>query len=116
MTKIHNKIWENDTPGEVWEYELVKSAVGAFVAGCIPLLLAKDLAHVSSLCDTLLNRINSLRLEWADTATAQEIHQVRPVVTQTMALASLLTCTLALTTLCVLIVSVFSAPTRCRSH
>ena len=63
-----------------WELELSKSAMGAFVAGCMPLLLAKDLAHVSSLCDTLLNRLNSLRLEWTDTATAQEIHQVRPIV------------------------------------
>ena len=81
MAKIHNKIWEAEGGRRAvdslpWELELLKSAAGAFVFGCLPLLLAKDLAHVSSLCDTLLNRINSLRLEWTDTATAQEIHQV----------------------------------------
>ena len=78
LSKIHNKERAADTLP--WELELLKSAVGAFVSGCLPLLLAKDLAHVSSLCDTLLNRINSLRLEWTDTATAQEIHQVRSLV------------------------------------
>eukprot|EP01043_Picozoa_sp_COSAG02_P056690 COSAG02_NODE_6761_length_3376_cov_5.293813_1_plen_459_part_00 len=82
MTKIHNEIWNSTSPQDTlpWELELLKNAAGAFVFGCLPLLLAKDLAHVSSLCDTLLNRINSLRLEWTDTATAQQIHQVRPIV------------------------------------
>ena len=88
-----------------WELELLKSALGAFVAGCMPLLLAKDLAHVSSLCDTLLNRLNSLRLEWTDTATAQEIHQVRPMST--------LTCTRWRLHV-MYVVSACSAPTRSR--
>ena len=79
MTKIHDKIWETSPPEEVWELSLAKSVGGAFIFGCMPLLLAKDLAHVSSMCDSLLNRINTLRLEWTDTATAQIIHQVRPI-------------------------------------
>ena len=91
-----------------WELELSKSAMGAFVAGCMPLLLAKDLAHVSSLCGTLLNRLNSLRLEWTDTATAQEIHQVRNRL-------STLACTRWRLHV-MYVVSACSAPTRCRLH
>ena len=44
------------------------------VTGLAPLLLAKDLARVSSLCDDLTERINRLRLEWRSTAEATEIH------------------------------------------
>lgn len=56
---------------------MLQNGLSAFFAACGPLLLAKDVAHVSSLCDILLNRINSLRLEWTCTEAAQEIHQVR---------------------------------------
>eukprot|EP01051_Picozoa_sp_SAG22_P019933 SAG22_NODE_3844_length_1505_cov_2.236842_1_plen_334_part_10 len=39
-----------------------------------PVLLAKDVADVSSLCDVLVNVLNELRLEWSTTAGAQEVH------------------------------------------
>eukprot|EP01052_Picozoa_sp_SAG31_P025968 SAG31_NODE_2316_length_5951_cov_7.632262_7_plen_484_part_00 len=41
-----------------------------------PILLAKDVADVSSLCDVLLNSINELRLKWDSTAEAQETHSL----------------------------------------
>lgn len=40
----------------------------------VPLLLASDLAYVSSQCDRLLNTINNLRLTWESTKSAQEVH------------------------------------------
>ena len=45
--------------------------------GCsvvIPLLLASDVAHVSSLCDTLVNQLHELRLQWPSTEEAKEVH------------------------------------------
>ena len=36
--------------------------------------LAFDVAFVSSMCDELQERINHLRLDWPDVATAQRVH------------------------------------------
>ena len=40
-----------------------------------PLLVSTDVAHVSSMCDDLMNAINNLRLEWLSTEDAQVVHQ-----------------------------------------
>lgn len=39
-----------------------------------PIFLAFDVAFVSSMCDELQERINHLRLDWPDVATAQRVH------------------------------------------
>ena len=41
----------------------------------MPLLICADVADVSSMCDSLMNAINDLRLEWTSTEDAQSIHQ-----------------------------------------
>jgi hypothetical protein len=40
----------------------------------MPLVLAKDLAQVSTMCDQFTERLNNLRMGWASTADAQETH------------------------------------------
>eukprot|EP01044_Picomonas_judraskeda_P019270 COSAG03_NODE_4026_length_1715_cov_1.465347_2_plen_376_part_01 len=43
-------------------------------AALVPLALAKDLAHVSSLCDQFTERLNNLRMNWTSTTEAQAMH------------------------------------------
>jgi hypothetical protein len=59
------------------EYSDVMAGRHAFNLFCclfVPLLLASDLAYVSSLCDALLNTINNLRLRWESVESAQAVH------------------------------------------
>eukprot|EP01046_Picozoa_sp_COSAG06_P061869 COSAG06_NODE_13738_length_1224_cov_1.467556_3_plen_133_part_00 len=49
-------------------------AFNLFCCLFVPLLLASDLANVSSLCDALLNTINNLRLRWESVESAQAVH------------------------------------------
>ena len=55
-------------------YDPTKHALTCIGMAVAPLLITADVAHVSSMCDTLLNTINSLRLEWASTDEANEVH------------------------------------------
>jgi hypothetical protein len=51
-----------------------RHAFNLFCCLFVPLLLASDLAYVSSLCDALLNTINNLRLRWESVESAQAVH------------------------------------------
>jgi hypothetical protein len=54
--------------------ELPRKVVAMVGTALAPVLLAKDVAGVSSLCDTLVDAVNSLRLEWTSTHSAQQVH------------------------------------------
>lgn len=55
-------------------YNPTKHAISCFGMALAPLLLSADVAHVSSMCDELLNKINELRMTWSSTEEAQLIH------------------------------------------
>ena len=55
--------------------KMVTHVVISLIAVVSPLLLARDLAHISSMCDSLLNKINELRLEWSSTDDAVAVHR-----------------------------------------
>lgn len=55
-------------------YDPTKHGLTCFGMAVAPLFITADVAHVSSTCDTLLNTINSLRLEWDNTDEANVVH------------------------------------------
>ena len=56
------------------DYNPLRHGLTCFGMALVPLIVAKDVAGVSSLCDELLNTINDLRLEWKSSEAAQVIH------------------------------------------
>ena len=61
----------SDTFAQAVQKELMPS-LGAALA---PLLIALDVAHVSSMCDRLLDSINQLRLAWSSSSDAYDVHR-----------------------------------------
>ena len=57
------------------DYNPLRHAAPSLGMAIAPLLVCADVADVSSMCDSLMNAINDLRLEWTSTEDAQSIHQ-----------------------------------------
>ena len=68
LTMVHQIVTKTDYADHA------RHGLVVFVMACFPLLLARDVAAVSSLCDTLLARINNLRLRWRSSSDAEAVH------------------------------------------
>ena len=68
--RMVHEIWRGDP-----DYNVVYHALPLMLAALAPIMMAKDVAHVSSLCDRLVNAINDLRLSWPSTKDAQTVHE-----------------------------------------
>eukprot|EP01043_Picozoa_sp_COSAG02_P051627 COSAG02_NODE_5458_length_4302_cov_1.659291_5_plen_197_part_00 len=64
---VHNSLYED-------EYVPLKHGTTCLIFALLPLVISADVAHVSSMCDELLNTINELKMTWSSTKEAQEIH------------------------------------------
>jgi hypothetical protein len=62
------------TEGNNEKYDPTKHGLTCIGMAVAPLFISADVAHVSSMCDTLINKINSLRLEWSTTEEAKQVH------------------------------------------
>lgn len=51
-----------------------RQTVGCLLGAVAPFIIALDAAAVSSQCDNLLRSINNLRLDWATTESAKDVH------------------------------------------
>ena len=65
---MHNKVYNTAY------YNPLKHGTTCLAFAILPLILSADVAHVSSMCDTLLGTINDLRMEWDSTKEAQVVH------------------------------------------
>jgi hypothetical protein len=67
LSLIHNSVFDED-------YIPVKHGFTTITFASLPLIISADVAHVSSMCDELLNSINELKMTWSSTEEAQAIH------------------------------------------